>query len=524
VIRQLLYASFEFFLSELVEADGRRLTLPAHQRRWLTLVLGAKRLVLLAPRDSGKSTFLLAYLLWRCWRHGRDPATGGLRSGPTGTFVAALFSATATQAEVLAGRFRDLVLANERLFGTLELGPASSARRRQTAWSRTHVRLASGAELHVRAYRTSTRGLHPDLLLIDDPLSEANSGTSRQRDRTWKYFTGTLMPMNAGQVLVAGTAWHRDDLLHRLGQPSSGAPLFEWAKYRALDPESGTALWPERQPASELLALRDFDPVSFSREYMNDPIDDAASMFPRALTQHAIDAGARLTFETLRRATPGEIVVMGVDLAVSEAAGADFSVVIVVALEQATGRRRVLAARRSKGLDLSGQVELLCDLFRRYAVDLAVVEDNGFQHWLIDELRKRPEARGRLVGHRTGQDKTDFAHGVPRLKFELLAGSWVMPSGDPESRGFARVWQTELAAFGWRDGRLEGAGEHDDCVIASWLVEVAVRLVDEFIAGAPVEEIITGEELGFTRVRIGQDPEADRLDFLDAYFDAYGGY
>jgi len=69
-----------------------------------------------------------------------------------------------------------------------------------------------------------------------------------------------------------------------------------------------------------------------------------------------------------------------------------------------------------------------------------------------------------------------------------------------------------------------GAGEHDDCVIASWLVEVAVRLVDEFIAGAPVEEIITGEELGFTRVRIGQDPEADRLDFLDAYFDAYGGY
>ena len=90
----------------------------------------------------------------------------------------------------------------------------------------------------------------------------------------------------------------------------------------------------------------------------------------------------------------------------------------------------------------------------------------------------------------------------------------VMPSGDAEALRFARTWQTELAAFGVRDGRLAGVGEHDDTVIASWLIELAVRHVELHLALPPEVEIITGEDVGIMPVRISPD-----LDAADALYE-----
>ena len=505
VVRQLLYLSFELFMSRLLDSGGRSLIVAAHHQRWSKLFLESEKLVLLAPRDSGKSIFVLAYLLWRCWRHGRNPATGQPMAGPIGSFSAVLFSATKPQAEMAAARFRDLLVANEQLFGSVLFGPASASRRDRRAWSNGHVRLANGAELQVHAYRTSTRGLHPDLLILDDVLSDDNSLSQRQRDLTWRYFVGTLLPMHAAQMLVIGTAFHQDDLLHRLGAPASSGFGFEWAKFRALDFETETALWPDRHSYRELMLLREAEPTIFSREYQGDPRDDAASIFPYDLTQHALDAGAGLTFLPTYARAAGEVVVMGVDLAVSEAARADFTVAIVAAFELATGQRRVLTAVRAKGLALDRQVALLHDLCVDYGVDLAIVEQNGFQRWVLDALRAWPELRERVFGHTTGQAKNDLEGGIPGLKLALLADQWVMPCGDAESRLFARTWQAELSAFGWKDGRLEGLGEKDDTVMATWFVERGIRLAKELIAAVPADEIVYGEDLGMERVHISPD-------------------
>jgi hypothetical protein len=253
------------------------------------------------------------------------------------------------------------------------------------------------------------------------------------------------------------------------------------------------------------MLLREAEPTIFSREYQNDPRDDAASIFPYELTQHALDAGTGLTFLPAYRKAAGEVVVLGVDLAVSEAARADFTVAIVAAFELATGRRRVLTAVRAKGLALDRQVTLLHDLCVDYRVDLAIVEQNGFQRWVLDALRAWPELRERVFGHTTGQAKNDLEGGIPGLKLALLADQWVMPCGDAESRLFARTWQAELSAFGWKDGRLEGLGEKDDTVMATWFVERAIRLAKELIASVPTDEIVYGEDLGIERVHISPD-------------------
>ena len=99
-----------------------------------------------------------------------------------------------------------------------------------------------------------------------------------------------------------------------------------------------------------------------------------------------------------------------------------------------------------------------------------------------------------------------FDHaGIPMLKIPLLNGLWVVPTGDEPSRAFARLWQAELAAFTWRDGRVQGVGEHDDIVIASWYVELAVREVVNFLAKEDADRIYTMEDFfpDWEPVRIG---------------------
>jgi hypothetical protein len=534
---RLLYESFAFFMSQLRDPDGTLLIVAPHHRRWCELVASAKRLVLLAPRTHGKSYLGLVYVMWRFYRHGRDPLTGAPLTAPTGLFKAVVFSATHDQAGVLMATFRDLLAANEWLFGTIDPAAPAATAGQFVAWSRTHVRLANGAELRIRAYRTSTRGLHPDLLLLDDVLSDQNSLSQQQRDKTWAYLVSTLLPMGASQVLILGTAFHQDDLLHRLAPRAAAATApdgtrtpvavlgFEWCKYRALDPETETALWPARHPVAELKALRDFDPTNFSREYQNEPRDDAASIFPYELTGRALEAGRELTFVPAYAKERGELIVLGADFAVSEAAAADFSVVIVAAVNVTTGRRRVLTAERRKGLDLGAQIALLVELCRRYRVDVGIVEQNNFQRWLLDELRNWPDVREKIHGHTTGREKSDAIEGVLGLKLKLRANLWVVPSGDDESRRFARVWQAEMSAFGWTDGRLAGLGDHDDTVMATWFVELAIRYALDLLAAAPTEEIVTLEDLGIPRYRISPDLDAaDRIGRIDGWDDPeFGG-
>jgi hypothetical protein len=515
----ILAADFSVFLTELVDIGGHRLDLPAHLLAWAALVQAESRFVLRAPRGHGKSTLLLAYAAWCCWRHNRT-ATGWLLDQDAPLFDIVLFSATDTQALEFMSRFRDLLVVNERLFGGL-MPQRSRGARRRVRWSATEVALKNHALIRARTFRSSVRGLHPDLVILDDVLNDENSLTSLQREKSYAWFTGTLMPMHAGQLLVVGTALHRADLLAELGRKmgrgsdADHTPLGLRAEtYRALDEATGEALWPERFPASWLEVLRDEDPVSFSREYQNNPLDDAASLFPHALVQRAIDAGSGLVLGMTQPAVDPEVVVMGVDLARSPTGSADYTVAIVVAWNPATGVRRIIDVSRGKGLEFRAQVDLVRNLVARHRVLRAVIENNGFQQWLIDELATDPDTDGRIEGHHTGLMKGDLREGIPRLVNEFQAGRWIIPSGDAHARGVAHLLRTELGAFGIKDGRPVGVGEHDDMVIAAWLAERAIQSLLKQALELPTYEIITAEDLGIEPVRIADwdrwDPRSGR--------------
>lgn len=215
---RLRYEHPAVLMSSLCDEQGRPLFVGPHQEEWLDLFRRRRRLVVLAPRDHGKSVCVAAYLLWCVWRHNRHADTGRLLAGrPEGSFEAVLWSATLDQAIHLYEKVRELMLANEWLFLDVlpDVGRASRVSVRD-AWSRKRTRLRNGFEFSVRAFRTSTRGLHPDLIILDDVLNDENSLSSYQRDRTWRYLAGTILPMNPKKLIIVGTAFHHDDLLHKL--------------------------------------------------------------------------------------------------------------------------------------------------------------------------------------------------------------------------------------------------------------------------------------------------------------------
>ena len=267
------------------------------------------------------------------------------------------------------------------------------------------------------------------------------SGTQAQANVLMARFRDLLA---ANAWLIVGTATHPTDLLFRLRPGSTATPGgrvhdFAWKRYRAIDDATQTSLWPARHPYAELARLRDREPVMFAREYMNDPRDERATLFPRSLTQQAVDAGAHLTKAPWYRKAAREFVVLGADLARSQRIGADFTVAIVAAVDIDTGQRRVLTARRERGLDFAAQLAQFTDLAARYDVDFAFIENNGFQGWLVDELRKLPGGDV-FYGHTTGRDRMCLdADGIPMLTLALVHRLWVVPSGDEASRSFAQT-------------------------------------------------------------------------------------
>lgn len=510
----LLYYSFSYFMSEVHDDHDHEMLVEPHTEEWCDLFQYEPLLVLMAPRDHGKSVCGRCYVLWRAWKHNRDPETGQLLEGnPEGRYEVVIFSETIEQATEWFEIWQGNLLGNPELFADLAPDRRLSKTALANVWSKRRARLRNGFEAKVRSWRTSTRGLHPDLIILDDVLSDQNTLTKYQRDKSWTYFVGTLMPMNASEMKVVGTALHQEDLLHRLKPDKTKAPLmirnrparFRWVKYRSVNWATGKVLWERQHSLADLTGRRDQDALLFAREYQNDPIDDSSSLFPFDLTDKALQKGKHLTFLSTYHPAAGEYVLLGMDLAASEAVGADFTVCWVAKIDWVSQHLTLLFGHREKGMSFEAQLNLLRNCCSNYGVDIGVVEENGFQRWLYAETLKYPETAGKLIGHRTGREKATITEGVPSMKITLLQEAWTFPSGDQNSRRLAAIWQAEMAAYGWKDDKLQGVGEHDDTVMAWWFLDRARRELYQWLTKPPDTEVVAAADVGIAPVIIGAD-------------------
>ena len=188
------------------------------------LLRGTPRLVIVAPRSFGKSEMSVCYLAWRCIH---EPGV-----------VCQIFSATELQAAKLKRRV-DAAIAETRPDLLPRRGPSD-----------TRTQYVNGSIIEAAGAGAASRGIHPDVIVGDDVVTE-ESGLSqgpRKRLEDWwvasvggmahpgvtRVVQGRRRTFSPSQIALVGTPFHPRDLLGSLKDNSQ----WTWRRYAAeFDPD-----------------------------------------------------------------------------------------------------------------------------------------------------------------------------------------------------------------------------------------------------------------------------------------------
>jgi predicted phage terminase large subunit-like protein len=198
---------------------------------------------------------------------------------------------------------------------------------------------AKGAEQRLRGLMFN--GQRPDLIIMDDMMSDEAVMNKDRREKLNKWIYGSLIPCRSetGIIRFIGTLLNLDDALARLmPHPHSRDTVHEELKmyskkkkgmwcsvlYRAHNEDMSVLLWPERKTVQAFKELReDFTeqgiPEVYSCEYLNNPVDDSIRYFRKTdflpLTEE--DKKKNLTYY------------ITADLAISLKERADYTAIVV---------------------------------------------------------------------------------------------------------------------------------------------------------------------------------------------------
>jgi predicted phage terminase large subunit-like protein len=340
----------------LTDPSGNLIELaPVHERLQKFLTEHSRALVEL-PRDHGKSFQVCGRVLWEL---GRDPA---LRV----KIVCATDAVAAERCRFL----RDTIAHNPRLrqvFPCLLPGEPWGA----DAFSIPRPAEAIGpsvAAFGIGAGRTGTRA---DLLVCDDVVDVRSLHSKAERDRVADYFTNNLMNLLEpdGRFWGVFTPWHVDDLNARLKKSPAYAHFRE-----AVGPDF-EPVWPRKWPAEKLRARKAaIGSASFARGYHLRPVAEDETPIRPAWVRFWSDPAEC------------EQVILSVDPAVSRAASADRSALVVLGRVLANPERERGGATSTPSLALgvrpATEIHVLaCSARRVMAPDLVSLIEEFDRQW-----------------------------------------------------------------------------------------------------------------------------------------------
>ncbi len=275
------------------ESTGKPFLQQWYHDDWSDAMDVCNRLLIIAPRDHGKTTQIVGRVIWEL---GRNP---NLR-------IKIVCASDGRAKERLFEVVQNLVY-NKRVHEVFpNLRPAE-----QGEWSKHKVvveRTAMHRDASVEALGiTSTAtGGRADLLIADDVVDRRNAlsfpALREQIKLAWKSdWTNLLEPDS--RIWYICTLWHKDDLSHTL----MANPAYTTIKYAV--PEDFGALWPEKWHAKALSErFKEIGSVEFNRGFRNIAIDlDSAAVHPewfvfKDLTKDPVFierlSGGHLTFIT----------------------------------------------------------------------------------------------------------------------------------------------------------------------------------------------------------------------------------
>lgn len=361
------------------------------------------KILLLLPRGSFKSTVASTALpLWLMWHN------------PNLRIM--LDCATLANAKLYVAAIKDQIDNNEvlKLVATDEKGMYILEPDKQVAggWTEDRVILKNRTKLgmkepslFVTAVDNNRTGMHPDVIIMDDLVSEVTVTTAELRNKTLAHyrFSLSLLERNGLQVVI-GTRYHMDDLYDTLIKN----PGFNCIIRPAILP-NGKCYFPSKYPLNVLEELRrDQGAEIYNSQYMLDPTnqDDAVLQISK-LKYYSDDIFDRSSDNYVEFA---QLFVLN-DLAISQGKRADRTVSMIIGI---TPDKKLYIVKYKA--DKMTPTEIVNTIFENYAIARehgyvrgVGVETVAFQKVMMYLLKDESRRRGiplPLIELKPNKDKT----------------------------------------------------------------------------------------------------------------------
>lgn len=332
----------------------------------------SKKLILL-PRGAFKST--IANISYSLWRMVKNPNIRILMV--TGSY---------TKATKYIGQIKDTIETNimfKALYGNLK--PNS-----QGKWKRDDIVIATRTSMGEVKEPTVTAssilqtktGMHYDLVIMDDVVTEENSNTPDQLSKIIDRYRLILSLPDPGdsQLIMIGTRYHFNDLYGHVIDEE--AELWHILVRKAIN-EDNSLYFPSRFTHEVLADIRTGQGSShFSNQYMNEPIDSETAIFKQKDIQYYTELPSNLRHFVLT------------DAAASLKKSADFSVVLVIGVD--VNNNVYIIDPWQDRVTISEFINKIFESVIKYNVHeqgIITLETNAFQqaikYALLEEMEKR---------------------------------------------------------------------------------------------------------------------------------------
>ena len=433
--------------------NGRYLVGP-HHIEWQRIVCECLRFAVMAARGTGKSYFFA--FLWPLWLATLYPGKQFL-----------LVSSTDENSKKLLRAIREEVEDNPALQWLFPAGKASRI------WRSHDLSFSNGFSIVARSAMSRIRGYHPNWVHCDDAVTDEAAYSEAYRIRFKDFYFGVLsnMLMRGGVQGISGTPLSYKDLLSKDLKDNAE---YEHSVWPVIDSQD-KSIWPAVIPVAEIQRKRrEMPSLLFSREQLCKPVSSDTSLFPRYLFTGPPVEQPLFTMGQPRDAltSAGLTLFLGVDLAFSTRASADYFVVLTIGLD-GQGNRWIVDMHRSRGLMFREQLAILTEIGHKYRPEVLCIESNAAQRLFSAEMRSNTDLP--IYEHNTGTEKHSFEVGLPAMQLLAELKKYRLGKGDEQTRQKVDVLLGEMEAFSYIDGKCMSLGEHDDTVMALLMTEHAIR-------------------------------------------------
>ena len=429
--------SFPYFFQNVLG-----MMFPPYMQEWLESMHKTDRTVIICSRDHGKSVFMHSWVVWNL-----------------------IFQEPPYQMLYISSNQKQ-TLVHMREIDRYFNHPALKHFRPSRGWAIGNIQLTNGNAILERSVGSQIRGLHPQEIIIDDPLKEF-SLAAIQRVTDW--FFGDMIPTlhHTSNLRMIGTPFTYTDIFAQLEENSA----YDVRRYPCLN-SLNEPLWPARWDYDALMQRKaEIGSLKFTREYLCVPISTGTALFNQDFVNNYKDKGVILKLG--HRKDKGYKYYVGVDPAIST--DGDYNVITVLEVDEEKNKR-IVHIDRAKNVEFRENIEKIRVIGKIFQPEVVLYETNTFAKAFTQELRNISDLN--VQDFNTTRKKKQEV--ILNLQMNIENGKMRFPYGDETSRRVTNLLIEELSMFSiTHSGKFEGVGAHDDLVMSLALANAATHVMGQ---------------------------------------------